>query len=83
MNASVSHHATQALFVASDTAVNRFCITVLNLVGPLRIRNQLAAHCGAVDSSALKLFFHKIRVSQSTHSTDREIGQRLDLIAEL
>ena len=76
------HQPAQTLFVAADAAVYLFCLPVFQLVHPIRVCQKLAAHGGALDASAGELLLHKIRVVQTTDTTDGQVGVLPHLIAE-
>ena len=64
------HQPAQTLLVAAETAVDLFRLPVFQLVHPIRVCQKLAAHGGALDASAGELLLHKIRVVQTTDTTD-------------
>ena len=72
----------QTLLVAAETAVDLFRLPVFQLVHPIRVCQKLAAHGGALDASADELLLHKIRVVQTTDTTDGQLGVLPHLIAE-
>ena len=72
----------QTLLVAAETAVDLFRLPVFQLVHPIRVCQKLAAHGGALDASAGELLLHKIRVVQTTDTTDGKVGVLPHLIAE-
>ena len=59
-----------------------FRLAGFHLFHPIRICDELAAHGGALDASAGELLLHKIRVVQTTDTTDGQIGVLPHLIAE-
>ena len=62
--------------------MNLFRLPVFQLVHPIRVCQKLAAHGGALDASAGELLLHKIRVVQTTDTTDGQLGVLPHLIAE-
>ena len=76
------HQPAQTLLVAAETAVDLFRLPVFQLVHPIRVCQKLAAHGGALDASAGELLLHKIRVVQTTDTTDGQVGVLPHLIAE-
>ena len=78
----MGHHAPQAFPVAADAAVKVRRLAGKDLAGPVRVGDQLTAHGGAVNSPGPQLFLHKVRVGESPHAADGQIGQLPDLVAE-